>query len=181
MHKHRFQNLIKLLIALQFLLPSGGPWLHTLIDRSRCASAGSFSGSCCVAPSHSHRCTSRSTHKHSHGNKSAPLHQHSHAKSHDGESSSKSHTQHSDRHLQKHSPSDSVSLGASKPASEPQQPHNCSDCPVCQAICAPRILALILQLPEFDEHVGCLYFGECADPLLGFGLPLQCRAPPAVA
>ena len=145
MLQHRFQNLIKLLIAVQLLLPSGAPWLHTLIDGSRCASAGSFSGSCCVAPSHIHRCTSRSTHKHSHGNKSAPLHQ--------------------------HSPTDS----------EPQQPHNCSDCPVCQAICAPRILALILQLPEFDEQVGCLYFGECADPLLGFGLPLQCRAPPAVA
>ena len=146
MHKHRFQNLIKLLIALQFLLPSGGPWLHTLIDGSRCASAGSSSGSCCVAASHSHRCTSRSTHKHSHGNKSAPLHEHSHAKSDDGESRSKSHTQYSDRHLQEHSPSDS----------EPQQPHSCSDCPVCQAICAPRILALILQLPEFDEQVGCL-------------------------
>lgn len=170
MFQHRFQNLIKLLIALQLLLPSGAPWLHTLIDGSCCASSGSSSGACCDNASHGHKhsCGSRTTHKHSHG---AHSHEHPPAESHAGSNHSKSPNQHSDSDSHDQTPTDS----------EPEQPHDCSNCPICQAISAPRILALILQLPEADDQVECLCIAECADPLLGFGLPLQCRAPPAVA
>lgn len=165
MLQHRFQNLIKLLIALQLLLPSGAPWLHTVIDGSCCAASVGYSPSCCISHSHLHcsGASNRGNAVHSHGN--------SHKDAHSCSSHSASKPGHSHRHLH----------DESSPNSDPEQPHDCSNCPVCQAISAPRILALILQLPEVDERIECLATAECADPLLGFGLPLQCRAPPAVA
>jgi hypothetical protein len=59
-----------------------------------------------------------------------------------------------------------------------QAPHDCSNCAVCQAIAAPRVLVLLIELPIFSERTELISVIECADPLLGFGLPLQCRAPP---
>ena len=57
--------------------------------------------------------------------------------------------------------------------------HDCSNCAVCQAISAPRVLAALTELPKIAEQTGVAVTPECADPLLGFCLPLQCRAPPA--
>ena len=57
-------------------------------------------------------------------------------------------------------------------------PHDCSNCAICQAITAPRVLALLIELPLFSEQTGFVSISTCADPLLGFGLPPQCRAPP---
>jgi hypothetical protein len=68
--------------------------------------------------------------------------------------------------------------GGESPDDSP--PHDCTDCAICQAIAAPRILALLVELPVLCEQTATISVPECADPLLGFGLPLQCRAPPAV-
>ena len=57
-------------------------------------------------------------------------------------------------------------------------PHDCANCAICQAIAAPRVLALNIDLPVLSEQTSTIFIPECADPLLGFGLPLQCRAPP---
>jgi hypothetical protein len=143
MHKHRFQNLIKLLIALQLLLPSGAPWLHTLID-----------GSCCAVGAHSHRGPS-------------PQDAHPSWCAHTG--CSHSHASHS---------ADNPCGNPAEPAGD-TTPHDCSDCPVCQAMAAPRMLALVVVLPLAVELIETLPLPDCADPLLGFGLPPQCRAPPA--
>ena len=62
--------------------------------------------------------------------------------------------------------------------SESETPHDCSNCAVCQALAAPRILAPVVGLPVAGESIENPVVRECAGPLLGFGLPLQCRAPP---
>lgn len=61
------------------------------------------------------------------------------------------------------------------------RPHNCANCAVCQAIAAPRILSPVVVLPTLPEVFEALVVASCADPLLGFGLPPQCRAPPAIS
>ena len=60
-----------------------------------------------------------------------------------------------------------------------QPPHDCAHCAICQAIAAPRILASVVELSATPEQIVPLVVPVCADPLLGFGLPPQCRAPPA--
>jgi len=60
----------------------------------------------------------------------------------------------------------------------PGEPHDCSSCALCQAIAAPRILASLVSLPSCEDLIEVLRVAECADPLLGFGLPPRCRAPP---
>jgi len=62
----------------------------------------------------------------------------------------------------------------------PNAPHDCSNCAVCQAIAAPRVLTTLLTLPVAVDRIEILSIAACSDPLLGFGLPPQCRAPPVV-
>ena len=61
-----------------------------------------------------------------------------------------------------------------------QPPHDCAHCAICQAIAAPRILTSVVEISAAPEQTVPLAVPVCADPLLGFGLPPQCRAPPAV-
>ena len=61
-----------------------------------------------------------------------------------------------------------------------QAPHDCAHCAICQAIAAPRILTSVVELSAAPEQIVLLVAPACADPMLGFGLPPQCRAPPAV-
>ena len=135
---HRTQNLTWLLILWQLLLPSGAPWLHTVVD-----------GSCCATSVDQHSETTCCCHHHSNDS-------HRHASNDCGSS------QNSDGEV----PSD-------------QTPHDCSNCAICQAISAPRVLAVLIELPKIAEQTGVIESPECTDPLLGFCLPLQCRAPPA--
>ena len=60
----------------------------------------------------------------------------------------------------------------------PDKPHDCSNCRVCQAIAAPRTLVTIVEVEACEYFFASLDVAECADPMLGFGLPPQCRAPP---
>jgi hypothetical protein len=60
-----------------------------------------------------------------------------------------------------------------------QTPHDCAHCAICQAIAAPRILAAVVELSAAPEQAVPLIVPACADPMLGFGLPPKCRAPPA--
>ena len=133
MRQYRFQILTWLLILWQLLLPTGAPWLHTVVDGSCCASSNSHdtSTACCH-------------HRHS-----------NHAESKCGGLTGE------DREV----PHDSA-------------PHDCSNCAICQAISTPRVLALLIELPVFSEQTGLVSVSTCADPMLGFGLPPQCRAPP---
>ena len=62
--------------------------------------------------------------------------------------------------------------------SDEQTPHDCAHCAICQAIAAPRILASVVELSTAPEQIVLLVAPGCADPMLGFGLPPQCRAPP---
>jgi hypothetical protein len=59
-----------------------------------------------------------------------------------------------------------------------QAPHDCAHCAICHAIAAPRILASVVELSTAPEQIVLLVTPGCADPMLGFGLPPQCRAPP---
>ena len=59
-----------------------------------------------------------------------------------------------------------------------KKPHDCSSCAVCQALAAPRTLVAMVVLALVEEVVCSVVVPDCADPLLGFGLPPQCRAPP---
>lgn len=61
----------------------------------------------------------------------------------------------------------------------PVTTHDCSECALCQAISAPRILTGPVDLPTLTETVTFVAVSSCVDPQLGFGLPLQARAPPA--
>ncbi len=56
--------------------------------------------------------------------------------------------------------------------------HDCSNCAICQAISAPRVLVVLIELTQLVEQTGVVETPHCADPLLGFCLPRQCRAPP---
>lgn len=62
--------------------------------------------------------------------------------------------------------------------SDHQKPHDCAHCAICQAIAAPRILASVVEISGAPEQIVTVVAPVCADPLLGFGLPPQCRAPP---
>jgi len=135
---HRTQNLTWLLILWQFLLPSGAPWLHTVVDGSCCTpSAEQHSGTTCCDRHNSTRSLCRA---------GADC-------------------------------SDSDNSGGNKSPSNPA-PHDCSNCAICQAISAPRVLAVPIELPKIVEQTGVIETPKFADPLLGFCLPLQCRAPP---
>jgi hypothetical protein len=138
MRPHRTQILTWLLILWQLLLPSGAPWLHTVVD-----------GSCCTPSAEQHSETTCCHRHHSHGS-------HSHAAANCSGSRKSCGDQ---------SPSD--------PA-----PHDCSNCAICHAISAPRVLTVLIELPKLVEQTGVIETPQCADPLLGFCLPLQCRAPP---
>ena len=59
-----------------------------------------------------------------------------------------------------------------------QKQHDCSNCSICQAISAPRILVAMVEVATSEQFISSLPVPDCADPLLGFGLPPQCRAPP---
>ena len=68
--------------------------------------------------------------------------------------------------------------GQETPESRPVKNHDCSECALCQAISAPRILTGPVDLPTLSETAPFVAVAICADPQLGFGLPLQARAPP---
>ena len=59
-----------------------------------------------------------------------------------------------------------------------KKPHDCSSCAVCQALTAPRTLVAMVEMASTEQAVSSILVADCADPLLGFGLPPQCRAPP---
>ena len=59
-----------------------------------------------------------------------------------------------------------------------QKPHDCSNCSICQAMSAPRILVAMVEVATSERFIALLPVPDCADPLLGLGLPPQCRAPP---
>lgn len=61
-----------------------------------------------------------------------------------------------------------------------QLPHDCAHCAICQAIAAPRILTSVVEISSSPEQIVPLVVPVCADPLLGFGLPPQSRAPPVI-
>jgi hypothetical protein len=142
MHPRRFQILSWLLISWQLLVPSGAPWLHTLIDGGCSAETCETGRSEGIGDQHSHV---HSACRHAHHSATGP-HSHSH--------------------------------GSSDPAKN--KTHDCSNCAVCQAIAAPRIVCHFVVLPVTIDRIEILSIAHCADPLLGFGLPPQCRAPPAV-
>ncbi len=68
--------------------------------------------------------------------------------------------------------------GDESPERRPVTSHDCSECALCQAISAPRILTGPIDLPILSETAPFFAVAVCADPQLGFGLPLQARAPP---
>ena len=68
--------------------------------------------------------------------------------------------------------------GQETPEQHPVTNHDCSECALCQAISAPRILTGPIDLPTLSETAPFVAVAVCADPQLGFGLPLQARAPP---
>ena len=142
MHPRRFQILSLLLISWQLLVPSGAPWLHTLIDGGCSAVTSEKGRSEGIGEKHSHVLSACC---HVHHSATGP-HSHSHDSSDPTEN----------------------------------KPHDCSNCAICQAIAAPRIVADFVVLPVTIDRIEALSVADCADPLLGFGLPPQCRAPPAV-
>ncbi len=135
MLQHCTQKFTWLLILWQLLLPSGAPWLHSVVDGSCCASSGVEN----APPTCSCRHHSERSHAHDSG----------------------------------HGP------GSSDSKESDQKPHDCSNCAICQSIAAPRVLAVLIELPKIAEQTSVIETPECADPLLGFCQPLQCRAPPA--
>lgn len=135
---HRTQKFAWLLIFWQLLLPSGAPWLHTVVD-----------GTCCTASTEHHSETTCCHHHHSAG---------------------------SHRHAATHCSSSRQEQDGELPSAP--KPHDCSECAICQAISAPRVLVVLIELPQIAEQTGVIVTPECADPLLGFCLPLQCRDPP---
>lgn len=148
MLQHRFQILSVLLIALQLLIPSGAPWLHLCVE-SGCCAAASAGDSAAHSESNTLLVSQSSN---------AACRHHSHCR-------------HSCR-------TQEIVEESSHQESEEPQPHDCSNCPVCQTIAAPRTLAALLQLPAIAETVELIPVVNSADPMLGFGLPCQCRAPP---
>jgi hypothetical protein len=73
----------------------------------------------------------------------------------------------------------STSHSSDRDQPEQQTPHDCAHCAICQAIAAPRILASVVELSAAPEQIVPLIVPACEDPMLGFGLPPKCRAPPA--
>lgn len=130
---HRTQNLTWLLILWQLLLPSGAPWLHTVVDDSCCASSDA-QNTPPTCSCHHHSPAKRST--------------------------------------------TAGGQGSSDSKESDEKPHDCSKCAICQAIAAPRVLVVLVELPKVSEITGVIETPECRNPLLGFCLPLQCRAPP---
>ena len=94
------------------------------------------------------------------GGATSSVHEHSHGKCH--------------HHDQK--PPEKA--GHEAPEGTPVSHHDCSECALCQAISAPRILTGPIELPTLSETAPLVVVAICADPQLGFGLPLQARAPP---
>ncbi len=76
----------------------------------------------------------------------------------------------------------SSGVNGSKKSTEEHSPgqkkHDCSNCAICQAIFAPRLLVAMVEVATSDQFISALPVPDCADPMLGFGLPTQCRAPP---
>jgi hypothetical protein len=68
--------------------------------------------------------------------------------------------------------------GQKSPEQHPVTSHDCSECALCQAISAPRILTGPIDLPTLSETAPFVAVAVCDDPQLGFGLPVQARAPP---
>jgi hypothetical protein len=68
--------------------------------------------------------------------------------------------------------------GQETPEPSPVKNHDCSECALCQAISAPRILTGPIDLPTLSETAPFVAVAICANPQLGFGLQLQARAPP---
>ena len=96
------------------------------------------------------------------GDATGSVHEHSHGKCHH------------------HVPKPPKKAGHEAPERSPVTHHDCSECALCQAISAPRILTGPIDLPTLSETASFIVVAICADPQLGFGLPLQARAPPVV-
>lgn len=74
----------------------------------------------------------------------------------------------------------SSTTSPSEPHPDQKPPHDCSHCSICQAIAAPRILTSVVEISAAPEQIVPLIVPACTDPLLGFGRPPQCRAPPEI-
>lgn len=59
-----------------------------------------------------------------------------------------------------------------------QEKHDCSRCSICQTIATPRILVTALEVTRSEHSIGLISVQDWSDPMLGFGLLPQCRAPP---
>ena len=94
------------------------------------------------------------------GGATSSVHEHSHGKCHH------------------HHQNPAEKAGSDAPERSPVSGHDCSECALCQAISAPRILTGPIELPTLSETAPLVVVAICADPQLGFGLPLQARAPP---
>ena len=94
------------------------------------------------------------------GGATSSVHEHSHGKCHH------------------HHQNPAEKAGHDAPERSPASHHDCSECALCQAISAPRILTGPIDLPTLSETASFIVVAICADPQLGFGLPLQARAPP---
>lgn len=79
----------------------------------------------------------------------------------------------------KHELKGAEEAGGQSSSEDSSVPHDCSNCVLCQTLAAPRIVAEIITLPQSDEWIAFVHNEPAADPMLGFGLPLKCRAPPA--
>ena len=72
----------------------------------------------------------------------------------------------------KHESKSAEEASGGSSSEDPEVPHDCSNCVLCQTLAAPRIVAEIVSLPQSDEWVACVQNEPAADPMLGFGLPL---------
>jgi hypothetical protein len=158
---HRFHNLIRLMIVLQLVLPSGAPWLHTVIDDHCCAKT-TASGE----PNHAHRC-----HHHHHG---ADEHWADEGKSHREPCSASQ-----NRNSLTEKPD--CSHDQSDPDHGPFPFHNCSRCSICQAIAAPGVLPILIGVCIPAERIELLPRRDIGAPVSCDLRSPQCRAPPAVS
>lgn len=152
---HRFHNLIRLMIVLQLVLPSGAPWLHSVIDDHCCAQT-TVAGE----PHHDHRC------HHHHGANE----ENSHRESCSVFQNRNSLTEKPD-----------CSHEQSDTDHGPFPFHNCSRCSICQAIAAPGVLPILISVCIPSERIELLPRRDIGAPVSCALRYPQCRAPPVLS
>jgi hypothetical protein len=64
------------------------------------------------------------------------------------------------------------------PDSNHQPPHDCSDCPVCQAVCAPSLPVAVTAVSAVAPWHDSIVILPCRTVSRGSVHPIPCRAPP---